>query len=154
MSAIPQMYTDQFDQQPAVGDVDLSIMKSGVLTGVLASSVTGSKIAGTRVKLDASNTKPGTVAFVVAADNEAAYGVIKRTAQKTSFVAGDLIEVAYQGGPAMFLAAGATIAPGVVVGMASGFLVASDGTHTAMGTLLDYATDSTMVRVVIGHVTC
>lgn len=157
MSTIPQVQTDQFAQTPVVGDLDLSIMHGGIVSGTVHSaSPTDTFAAGTRVKLDTTVTTPGSLPrFLAAADNEAAFGVIKRTVQKALYVVGDIIEVIMAGNPSVvWEAAGATITPGLSVGLSSGFVVASDGSHTAMGVALDYATDSTMLRVIIGFASC
>jgi len=157
MSTIPQVQTDQFAQSAVKGDLDLAIMHSGVVTGVIYSATpTDTFAAGARVKIDAAMVTPGAIPrFVAAADNEAAHGFIKRTPQKALFVVGDVVEVVLAGNPnVMWMVAGATITPALSVGLSSGFVVAADGSHTAAGIALDYATDSTMVRVIVGGRTC
>jgi hypothetical protein len=153
-AALPLMYPDQFKQNSVVGSQDLRIMDSKVMSGVLAASETGYLIAGSRVKFDSANTQAGKLVFVAASDDETAHGVIIKTAQKTQFTGGDMIEVAYSGGPVVYFCASTTIAPGTGVGQATGFLVAADGTHSTMGLLIDAAVESAMVRVIIGHVAC
>jgi len=157
MSTLPYVQADQFAQTPAKGDLDLSIMHGGIVTGVVYSANPADVFnSGNRVKLDTAQAVPGAMPrFVAAADNEAAFGVIKRTAQKAQFAVGDVIEVVMAGNPSVvWECAGATITPGLSVGMASGFIVASDGTHTAVGVALDYATDSTMLRIIVGFQSC
>jgi len=157
MSTVPQVQSDQFVQSPMKGDLDLSIMHAGVVVGrIYSAGAADTFAAGSRVKLDTTFATPGALPrFVAAADSEAAHGVLKRTSQKALFVVNDIVEVQLGGNPAiMWQVAGATITPGLSVGMASGFIVASDGTHTAMGIGLDYATDSTMIRVISGYVAC
>jgi len=151
MSTVPPVYTNQFEQGPMKGDLDLAIQKSGVIAGVLG-AVAGdlSLDAGTRVKIDTSVTAAGTVQFVFAADNEAAFGVLKRTAQKATFSEGDQVEVSFSGGPVVYECGSTTIAPGTSVAMSSGFLAAVDGTHLVMGMLIDYVVQNSMGRVVIG----
>lgn len=150
-ASLPQFQTDQFAQIAAKGDQDLAITRSGVIAGVLAGA---SVTAGTRVKLDNSVTTPGVPVFVAAADNEAAFGVVKRTAKATTFVAGDGIEVMHLGGPAVYEVSNATFAPGTLVAMGSGFLVAVDGTHLQMGILIDYVVQSSTGRVILGWQPC
>lgn len=145
---VPQVQTDQFNQTPARGDQDLAITRSGVLAGVLNGVST--LHAGDRVKIDTTVTTPGVPGFVAAADNEAAFGVIKRTAKAASFVPGDGIEVMFLGGPAVYEIGGTTIAPGTPVAMSSGFLAPVDGTHLQMGLLIDSVTQSTPGRVILG----
>lgn len=145
---VPQVQTDQFAQTPARGDLDLAITRSGVLTGVL-NGVANLK-AGDRVKLDSTVTTPGVVGLVAAADNEAAFGVIKRNAKQATFAPGDHLEVTFSGGQAIYEVGATTLTPGTLVGMNAGFLVAADGTHLQMGILLDYVTQSAMARVITG----
>ena len=157
MSTVPQVQSDQFAQSPMRGDLDLSIMHSGVIVGTVYSATpTDTFASGSRVKLDPAMATPGALPrFVAVADNAAGHGTIKRTPQKALFAVGDIVEVQFGGVPAVqWQVAGGTITPGLSVGLASGFVVASDGTHTAMGIALDYATDSTMIRVITGFVAC
>jgi len=157
MSTIPQVQSDQFAQSAVKGDLDLAIMHSGVVVGSIYSATPAHTFAaGSRVKLDASMASAGALPrFVKAADNEAAFGTIKRTPQKALFAVGDIVEVCMAGNPVVqWQVAGATLTPGLSVGMSTDFIVAADGSHTAMGVALDYAIDSTMVRVVIGAVAC
>lgn len=145
---VPQVQTDQFNQTPARGDLDLAITNSRVLTGVL-NGVSSLK-AGDRVKLDSTVTTPGVVGFVAAADNEAAFGIIKRNAKQATFAPGDHLEVTFAGGNAIYEVGATTLTPGTFVGMSTGFLVAADGTHLQMGILLDYVVQSAMARVLAG----
>jgi len=157
MSTLPQVQSDQFAQSPVRGDLDLSIMHGGIVTGTMYSAgPTDTFAAGSRVKLNTAAAVAGALpSFVAAADNEAAFGVIKRTPQKALFAVGDVVEVVMAGNPSViWQCAGATITPGLSVGLATGFVVAADGSHTAMGVALDYAIDSTMLRVIVGAAAC
>ena len=151
---LPQMYSDQFEQAPAKGDLDLAIMRSGVIAGTFYSvTPTDTLAAGSRVALDTTNTAPGNPRFVAVADNAAAFGVVKRNSKKALFAVGDAIEVAYIGGPVVYECANATVTPGMDVEMASGF-VQEKSAGTKMGLALDYALVSQMLRVIIGFVSC
>lgn len=154
---VPSFQTDQFDNtNPARGDLSEAIAKSGVLAGVLTA---GTLHAGDRVKLDSTVTTPGFIGFVAAADNEVAFGVIKRTVKQATFIATtdpggsedtNKVEVAFAGGQAVYEVGGTTLTPGTPVAMSSGFLAAVDGTHLQMGLLIDYVTQSSVGRVIIG----
>ena len=109
MSTVPPMNINQFGLQGAPGQVDLQITRAGVLTGKLG-TVSGSLKAGARVKLDATLAAGFCPQFVAAADNADAVGVIIRTAKKSEFVTGDLVQVAIQG-TVVWAVANATIAP-------------------------------------------
>jgi len=146
------MYTDQFEQAPVRGDLDLAITKSGVLTGVLT-SVTGAVqagevYAGDRVKLDATCVTPGMVAFVPAGDTDDAIGTVKRVAKKTAFVLNDVIEVTYFGGPVQYHVAAETVTPGMQLEMAAGYTQELD-TNKFLGICLDYAVANAMHRVIL-----
>ena len=154
MPTVPQYQTDQFDNSnPARGDLSEAITRSNVLPGVLTA---GTLVAGDRVKLDAAVTTPGYIGFVAAADNEAAFGTIKRTVKQTTFVAGNedtnKIEVLFAGGQCQYQVGNTTLTPGTPVALNTGFLVVVDGTHLQMGLLIDYVVASSMGRVIIGWV--
>lgn len=148
---VPGVQIDQFDNSnPARGDVADAITRSGVLAGIVGGA--SNLLAGDRVKLDSTVTAPGYIRFVAAADNEAAFGIIKRTAKAATFAPGDSVEVCFQGGQAVYEVGATTLAPGSLVGMSSGFLVLADGTHSQIGMLLDYVLQSTLGRVIVGWV--
>jgi len=147
---VPPVYPNQFEQTPARGDLDLAIMKSGVIVGVLGGAA--SVVAGDRVKIDTTNTAPGSIRLVPAIDTEAALGVVKRTSKQSTFAVGDQIEVTFQGGPVVYEVANATITPGIAVSMNAGFVDVVAGGRLAMGLSLDYAVQSGMLRVLTGFV--
>jgi hypothetical protein len=153
MATVPPVYADQFEQGAVRGDLDLTITKSGVIVGVMGVIGATTAYAGDRVKIDTANTAPGQIKFVPAADNEVAFGCIKRTAKSASFVQGDEVEVTFMGGPVIYQVAAATVRPGYAVEMASGF-VQEKAAGSQLGMSLDYAIVSTMLRVVTGWVAC
>lgn len=119
MATRPTLYINQFRQSVAPGDLDLQITRTGVITGVLSPNQATDLPAGQAVKLDTANTNATVPQFLLAADNEAAIGVIKRTAKRSVFRAnvggagtiGDPVEVTYFGGPVVWEVANATILP-------------------------------------------
>ena len=151
--SVPTMQIVSFDMQSIRGDADLSIQQKGFIAGHLDPLAADPVLAGDRVKLDATYTGHG-LQFVAAADNEAAFGVAKRTSKAATFNAGDEMEVSVMGGPVVNEVSGTTLTPGTPVAMTSGFLSAVDGTHLQMGLLLDYAVESQMARVLMGWVAC
>ncbi len=147
----PTFSTNAFNNtNPARGALADAITKSGVLTGIVGGA--DALLAGARVKIDTSITTPGTIVFVAAADNEAAFGCIKYNVKQDTFAVGDTVEVTFSGGPVMYHASSGTIAPGTVVAMSSGYLAAVDGSHLQMGLLIDYCTQYTIGRVIMGWV--
>lgn len=148
MSTVPQQNINQFRPQPVPGDLDLQITKSGIITGRLAASVSGSLKAGqAAVKLDASQTSGFTPQFVLAADGDEAIGIIKRTSKKSAFIAGDIVEVTYFGGPVIWVVAGATIAPQDQLEFSSGFAIPINS-GALRGLALDPGTDSNLMRMI------
>lgn len=157
MPSIPQFSTDQFDNStPARGDLSMAISQTRILPGILKDGETVT--AGDRVKIDTANTVPGLVVFVPADDDEAAFGIVKRTAKQTTFVGGNedtnKLEVAFSGGQCVYEVGGATLTPGIPVAMNGGFLAAVDGSHVQMGLLIDYVVASSMGRVIVGWTPC
>jgi hypothetical protein len=147
---VPPVYPNQFEQTPARGDLDLAIMKSGVVNGVLGGAA--SVVAGDRVKIDTTNTAPGVVKFLPALDTEVAFGTVKRTSKQATFAVGDQIEVAFLGGPVVYEVANATLTPGIAVSMNAGYVDVVGGGRATMGLSLDYAVQSGMLRVLLGFV--
>lgn len=152
--SIPTFSPDQFDNStPARGDLSMAISQTRILPGILTS---GQVQAGDRVKIDTTVTTPGLVGFVAADDDEAAFGVVKRTVKQTIFTAGNedtnKLEVTFSGGPCVYEVGGSTLTPGTPVAMSSGFLAAVDGSHVQMGLLIDYVVQSSMGRVIMGWI--
>lgn len=139
-----------FRQQPSVGDRDLGIVSgSGCISMQLSTNESGTLYAGSRIKLDSAITAPMPFPQVVAAaDAEAHFGVIARTAKQSAFVTGDVVEVLAPIGPIVYVQAAATIAPGADVEMASGFVQTKSG-GAKMGVALDPAVLNSFLRVVI-----
>ncbi len=155
--SIPTFSTDQFDNStPARGDLSMAISQTRILPGVLKDGETVA--AGDRVKIDDANTVPGLVVFVPAADDEAAFGVVKRTVKQTTFIGGNedtnKLEVAFSGGQCVYEVGSTTLAPGTPVAMSSGFLAVVDGSHVQMGLLIDAVVQSSMGRVIVGWTPC
>jgi hypothetical protein len=149
--SFPTFSTNAFNNvNPARGALAEAINKSGVVSGIVSAGQT--LLAGDRVKLDNTVTIPGVIQFVAAADNEAAFGVVKYNVKQDTFNAGDTVEVSFSGGQAVYEVAGGTLTPGTPVAMSAGYLAAVDGTHLQMGLLLDYCTINTVGRVIVGFV--
>ncbi len=118
-SVRPIVYTNQFRQQVAPGEVDEQINRSGVFTAILSPNQATPLVAGARVALDAANTQPTMPQVVAAADSADGIGVLIKTVQRGVFrpnlggagTPGDLCEVAYFLGPVTWQVANDTIAP-------------------------------------------
>ena len=149
MTSVPTQNTNQFRPTPVIGMTDLQISKGGAIACQIASSVSGTVYAGSRVKLDGTSTQNGGFPLVVVAlDNEDALGVIAFTAKQSGFVAYDIAEIMTNLGPVVYQVAAATIDSGAKVEMASGF-VQTKSSGTTFGINLDYAIDGQFTRVAI-----
>lgn len=154
MPTVPQLNINTFDTaNPMRGDVSESITKSGILAGILTA---GTAVAGDRVKLDSTVTMPGRVGFVLAADNEPAFGTVKRTVKNSSYDASsedtNKIEVCFSGGQAVYQVGNGTLTPGTPVSMNAGFLDVVGGGRAQMGLLIDYVLSGSIGRVIVGWV--
>ena len=147
------LYTNQFGQQVAVGDIDLGIQQSGALAGILSpnqSSPATTVNAGRPAKIDTTITTGYVVNFLEAAITDVAIGCFKRTSSAGVFSQLDQVEVALFGGPVMWLLANATITPGQTVYFdANGLVVGSGGGAKSRGIALDYATATNVLRVLL-----
>lgn len=148
-ASVPQLSTNSFDNSAVLlGQLAQAINSTRTITGTLGgSSAVG---VGTRVLLDTTVTTPGVVKFLPCPDATPAFGVIIYTPQEGTINPGDQCEVSYSAGNCIVQVGNGTLTPGTTVGLASGFLVANDGSHAQMGLLIDYVTQSTAGRVLIG----
>lgn len=147
------LYTNQFGQQVAAGDLDLNIQQSGALAGILSPNQSSPAVtvkAGAPAKIDTTITSGYVVNFLQAAITDVAIGNFKRTSMEGTFGLLDVVEVALFGGPVMWLVAGATITPGLTVYQdTNGLVVGTGGGAKARGIALDYATSGNVLRVMI-----
>jgi hypothetical protein len=140
---------NQFAQVPILGQLDLQISKSGVISGTVDASQATALVAGQPVKLYGSNTSSAPT-FVAAGDTDVAIGHVVFDKKKASPEAGDVISVAGNFGPVMFLEAGETITPGVRVqnqDTDNTVMLVTDG--KVRGIALDYGTVGTLIRVIL-----
>lgn len=148
------LFTNQFGQQVAVGDIDLGIMQAGSLAGILSPNQSSPGVtvaAGAPAKIDTAITTGYVVNFLQAGVNDLAIGFFKRVAAEATFGLLDQVEVALFGGPVMWLLANATITPGATVynDSTGAFVNVTSGGAKARGIALDYATTGNVLRVLI-----
>lgn len=147
------LYTNQFGQQVAVGDIDLGIQQSGALAGILSPNQASPGVtvaAGAPAKIDTTITTGFVVNFLQAGITDVAIGIFRRTTMEGTFALGDIVEVALFGGPVVWLLANATITPGQTVYQdTNGLVVGSGGGAKSRGIALDYATAGTVLRVLL-----
>ena len=147
--AIPKVTTNAFNNSATLlGQLALAINSNRVVAGVVGGSV--ALQVGTRVLLDTTVTTPGVIRFLPCADNVAAFGVIVFSPQEDVINVGDSCEVAFVGGNCMTQVGSTTLTPGTLVGLSSGFLITAGGGNYQMGMLIDYVTQSTSGRVILG----
>lgn len=147
------LFTNQFGQQVAVGDIDLGIMQTGALAGILSPNQASPGVtvaAGAPAKIDTAITSGYVVNFLQAGITDVAIGVFKRTSMEGTFALLDVVEVALFGGPVMWLLANATITPGLTVYQdTNGLVVGSGGGAKSRGIALDYAVAGQVLRVLL-----
>lgn len=139
---------NQFEQVPIRGQLDLQIMKSGVIQGVVSASQGSALAPGDRVALDtASGNVPS---FVAATLDVTAIGLVVFDEKKSAPVAGDYIQVTFFGGPVMWLTSAAAVSAGAQVEYNSSGKVQALTTNKMIGIALDPATaaDQT-IRVIL-----
>ncbi len=147
------LYTNQFGQQVAVGDIDLGIQQTGKLAGILSPNQATPGVtvaAGAPAKIDTAITVGNVVNFLQAATTDVAIGVFARTSMEGTFALLDQVEVALFGGPVMWFLANATVTPGATAYQdSSNRIVGAGGGAKSVGIVLDYGTAGTMVRVLL-----
>lgn len=147
------LYTNQFGQSVAVGDLDLNIMNGGSLVGILSPNQASPAVtvnAGAPAKIDTTITTGKVLNFLQAGITDLAIGNFKRTVNQGVFSVLDVVEVAMTGGAVIWLLAAATITPGLTVYQdVNGSVVGAGGGAKARGIALDYATTGQVLRVLI-----
>ena len=146
---------NQFEQAPIKGSLDLSLMSSGVLTGIVSANQATALKPGDRVALDNASGSH-VFSFVAVAAGAAAIGVVVFTSKKSSptYAAGDVIEVALLTGicPIMWCEAlTAVTVMGAVQWAASQTVVL--GTTFQMGLALEAAPAGGLFRVLLTKAT-
>lgn len=147
---------NQFGMTRIKGDLDLSIMRSGVITCIVSANQATALGVGQRVKIDTASggsTAGVPMPQVIAAGiNDVAIGTIKRSVNLSTFSAGQACEVVYSGAPILVEEAGGVIVAGAnVEALVSTTKVVTSGTSTAKvkGWALDAsAASGDLIRVV------
>jgi hypothetical protein len=146
-------YTNQFGQQVAVGDVDLGILQTGSIAGILSpnQSTPGTTVAaGAFAKIDTTINNGYILNFLQAAQTDLAIGVFLRTATEGTFAQLDQVQVAVFG-TIVWLLTNGTVTPGATVysDATGAFVNTTIGSNKARGICLDYGLTGTVVRVLI-----
>lgn len=143
---------NQFAQLPVRGEQDLSIARSGVLSGVVSAAQATPLKAGDAVIIDPAITTVGGVPqFIAAANADVAFGYVLLDPKLATIPAPVALQVLCRStGPVVWLVAAATIPPGSPVEQV---LVGGDVQVLAAGKLrgiaLDYATVGQLVRILL-----
>jgi hypothetical protein len=149
------LYTNQFGQSVAIGMIDLDIMRTGRIAGILSPNQASAVLAGYPATIDTTIAyAPGSVInFIQATENVLAFGFFTPTVQNFTFAPGVVapVEVAGFYGPVMWLLANATITPGATVYSDStgAFVTVTATSSKARGIALDYAVNGQALRVMI-----
>lgn len=94
---------NQFQQVPIRGQLDLQILRSGVIQGqISANQATGLK-AGDFLKLDSAITTGQFPQFIAAANSDSSQFALAFDIRKATFVAGDIADITFFGGPVMYV---------------------------------------------------
>lgn len=145
------LYTNQFAQGVAIGDIDLGIVQTGTLTGILSANQATTVLAGAPAKIDTTIAVGSVVNFLQALQTDLAIGFFKRTTTAGSFVALDIVEIVLNPAPVIWLLANGTITPGATVynDSTGAFVNTTVGSNKARGIALDYAVNGQALRVMI-----
>lgn len=146
-----QLFTNQVQQQPVAGDLDMSIFQTGALAGIVSPNQSGAIKAGTAAKIDTSIVSGSVIQFLSCAYTDAAaIGFFRRTSQRATFNVGDDCEVVLPPMPIMWLLAGGTIAPGAAVqNNTDSFGVITFTSGKQRGYNLQYAVSGQLTRVLL-----
>lgn len=146
---------NQFAQVAVRGQQDLSISRSGVISGMVSAANTTTPIdAGDAVLLDSAITVVGQPQFVTAAYTDVAFGYMIFDPKSSAVLTPGQIQVACRFfGPVIWLVAGGTIAPGTFLEQANSSTVdvVAYGTSSSKlrGIALDPGTSGNLMRVIL-----
>ena len=149
------LYPNQFGMSVNVGMIDLDIMRTGRIAGMLSPNQGSAVVAGSPAKIDTAiaYTQGTVINFLQAGENDLAFGFFAPTVQFTTFPNGvnTMVNVAGFFGPVMWMMANATITPGAVVYSDStgAFVTVTSASSKARGIALDYAVNGQALRVMI-----
>jgi len=144
-----------FAQVAVRGQQDLSIARSGIISGMVSADSTTTPItAGDSVKLDAAVTIVGQPQFLKAAYTDVSFGVMILDPKAASVLTPGQIQVACRfTGPVLWLIAGGTVNPGDFVEQANSSTVdvVAYGTSSSKlrGIALDPGTVNNLMRVIL-----
>lgn len=146
---------NQFTQVPVRGQLDLQTIRSGVIQGLISANQATALKAGDFVKLDSAITAGQFPQFVAAASTDSSMFALAFDVKKSSFVAGDICDITFFGGPVMWVVANGTINPGQAVESVGG-----SGTNVQVlaaakqrGICIDPGVASALVRIIITNAT-
>lgn len=139
---------NQFAQTPIKGTLDLQISARGVISGLVSDNETDPVTAGAKVKLDTANTGP-IPTFVLADESEEGFGLVIFNTQHATVSAPKAIEVAYFGGPVIYLEGAGTVAPGAAVQFDADGNVEALDSDAQVGIALDPVAAGVVSRIII-----
>lgn len=147
-------FTNQTVQQPAVGDLDLAILQTGALSGILSPNQSSPAVtvkAGAAAKIDTTITSGRVLNFLQAIYTDTtAVGFFRRTSKASTFAVGDDVEVVLFPAPVIWLLAAGTITPGAAVqNHTDSFSVVTLSGGKQRGYNLDYVTTGQLARILL-----
>jgi hypothetical protein len=146
---------NQFQQVPVLGQVEMEPLQTGTLSCQVSPNQATALVSGQRVTLDTTITVgPGKPPQIISGGGTSkCIGVVIHSAKQDSFNALDMVEIAYFGGPIIWLLNTAVaIAPGADCednGAAPGLMQVTSGGNTKIAVALDYIPASTLGRYIL-----
>jgi hypothetical protein len=144
---------NQFQQVPVLGQVEMEPLQTGVLSCQVSPNQATSILAGYRVTLDTTITNgPGKVPQIIslAGATTQSLGVMIHSAKQDTFNALDMCEVAYFGGPIVWLMNTAVaITPFQVCEDNGSNLMQAYTSNKKVAVALDYIPASTLGRYIL-----
>jgi len=143
---------NQFAQVAVRGQQDLSIARSGIISGAVSANQATPLKAGDAVLLDSAITVAGVPQFIAAGNSDVAFGYVVLDPKTASVAAPNALQVMCRApGPVMWLLAAATIPPGATVEQATGggYDVQGLASGKLRGINLDYATIGQLTRIML-----
>lgn len=140
---------NQFKQLPIRGELDLQIQTDGVFSAQISQNEAGTPKAGDPVKLDPANTG-SFPQLLLAAAGDVIIGYLAFDVKRSAYTKGDVVQVAFDGGPVMYMTANAAIVPGVRVQQNANGNVETFAAGSQRGIALDPASASgVLLRIII-----
>lgn len=139
---------NQFTQSAVKGMVAKDITKSGIIAGICSTTT----YPGMPVKISTGAYNKPVPIFTPTSTSEEPFGVVIYNSRKSTMAANDQVEVAFCGGPCIWMEAAAAITAGVAIELANAtdITVQTFSSGKQIGVALDGASAAgQLVRVIV-----